>query len=165
MGLQEGAVRNVLLARDIVPRAFACDYTLVADILKRVSPSFREHRCLSNGARVVSVGSLEDGVMLHVTPGSHLLCSAGIAGVTGSRHQLLCTHLQVLYYAIGRSLILQPGQGHWFSASDPYHPMLPPQAGLYVLQVNTQAFVSVCQCCCHMSGAIRGTRSAGPDAL
>lgn len=50
-------MRNVLLARDIVPRAFACDYTLVADILKRVSPSFREHRCLSNGKRVVSSGS------------------------------------------------------------------------------------------------------------
>jgi hypothetical protein len=80
------------MARDIVPRAFACDYTLVADILKRVSPSFRDHRCLSNGQRVV------------------------------------------LYYAIGRSLILQPGEGHWFTAKDPYHPMLPPQAGLYVLQ-------------------------------
>lgn len=46
-------MRNVLMARDIVPRAFACDYTLVADILKRVSPSFRDHRCLSNGQRVV----------------------------------------------------------------------------------------------------------------
>lgn len=55
VGLPEGAVRNVLMARDIVPRAFACDYTLVADILKRVSPSFRDHRCLSNGQRVVSV--------------------------------------------------------------------------------------------------------------
>jgi len=35
------------MAKDIVPRAFACDYTLVADLLKRVSDSFREHRCLS----------------------------------------------------------------------------------------------------------------------
>lgn len=33
---------------------FACDYTLVADLLKRVSDSFREHRCL-NGQRTVSV--------------------------------------------------------------------------------------------------------------
>ena len=39
--------------RDIVPRAFACDYTLVADLLKRVADSFREHRCL-NGRRTVS---------------------------------------------------------------------------------------------------------------
>ncbi len=53
LGLSEGAVRNVLITRDIVPRAFACDYTLVADILKRVSPAFRQHRCLSGGRRVV----------------------------------------------------------------------------------------------------------------
>lgn len=51
----------------------------------------------------------------------------------------------MLYYAIGRSLILQPGEGHWFTAKDPYHPMLPPQAGLYVLQVRTQVAVS-CTC-------------------
>ena len=38
--------------KDIVPRAFACDYTLVADLLRRVADSFREHRCL-NGSRTV----------------------------------------------------------------------------------------------------------------
>ncbi len=53
LGLPDGAVRNVIMALDIVPRAFACDYTLVADILKRVSPSFRDHPCLSGGRRVV----------------------------------------------------------------------------------------------------------------
>lgn len=53
LGLPEGAVRNVVMSRDIVPRAFACDYALVADILKRVSPSFRDHRCLAGGPRVV----------------------------------------------------------------------------------------------------------------
>lgn len=37
---------------DIVPRAFACDYSLVADLLKRVSDAFREHACL-NGNRAV----------------------------------------------------------------------------------------------------------------
>ncbi|KAL4443837.1 hypothetical protein ABPG75_011574 [Micractinium tetrahymenae] len=52
LGLPEGAVRNVLMHKDIVPRAFACDYSLVADLLKRVSDSFREHRCL-NGQRTV----------------------------------------------------------------------------------------------------------------
>ncbi len=46
----------------------------------------------------------------------------------------LCACDQVLYYAIGRSLVLQPSQAHWFSAGAPYHPMLPPLAGLYVLQ-------------------------------
>jgi hypothetical protein len=42
--------------KDIVPRAFACDYTLVADLLKRVADSFREHRCL-NSSRTVSPGA------------------------------------------------------------------------------------------------------------
>ncbi len=40
---------------DIVPRAFACDYSLVADLLKRVSDAFREHACL-NGDRAVRLG-------------------------------------------------------------------------------------------------------------
>lgn len=29
LGLPSGAVRNVMMPKDIVPRAFACDYTLV----------------------------------------------------------------------------------------------------------------------------------------
>lgn len=53
LGLPDGAVRNVLMHRDIVPRAFACDYTLVADLLKRVSESFREHRCLNSNRTVM----------------------------------------------------------------------------------------------------------------
>lgn len=57
--LPEGAVRNVLMHRDIVPRAFACDYSLVADLLKRVSESFRDHRCL-NSSRTVSVPQLAE---------------------------------------------------------------------------------------------------------
>jgi hypothetical protein len=52
LGLPEGAIRNVLMSFDIVPRAFACDYSLVADLLKRVSDAFREHACL-NGDRAV----------------------------------------------------------------------------------------------------------------
>lgn len=59
--------------------------------------------------------------------------------------------LQVLYYAIGRSLILQPGEGHWFTAKDPYHPMLPPQAGLYVLQVRPQCYALQLTCSSELS--------------
>lgn len=51
--LPEGAVRNVFMHRDIVPRAFACDYSLVADLLKRVSESFRDHRCLNSSRTVM----------------------------------------------------------------------------------------------------------------
>ena len=41
---------------DIVPRAFACDYTLVADLLKRVSDAFREHACLNSDRTVGGAG-------------------------------------------------------------------------------------------------------------
>ena len=47
-GLPTGAIRNIIMHRDIVPRAFACDYKLVADILARVNDGFREHGCLQN---------------------------------------------------------------------------------------------------------------------
>ncbi|GBF97105.1 triacylglycerol lipase [Raphidocelis subcapitata] len=47
LGLGEGAVRNVLMTRDIVPRAFACDYSLVADILRSWGPHWRDHNCLN----------------------------------------------------------------------------------------------------------------------
>ena len=59
MGLPHGAVRNVIMHRDIVPRAFACDYTLVADLLARVSDSFRYHSCLHAQDRRVSVPFLD----------------------------------------------------------------------------------------------------------
>lgn len=53
LGLPEGAIRNVMMSRDIVPRAFACNYASVADILARVSDGFRYHVCLQNGSRQV----------------------------------------------------------------------------------------------------------------
>jgi len=43
LGLADDSVVNVIMTRDIVPRAFVCDYTLVADVLKRWVPSFKEH--------------------------------------------------------------------------------------------------------------------------
>ena len=53
LGLPISAVRNVMMHKDIVPRAFACDYSLVADLLRRVGESFREHKCLSGDRRVM----------------------------------------------------------------------------------------------------------------
>ncbi|EFJ41746.1 hypothetical protein VOLCADRAFT_98293 [Volvox carteri f. nagariensis] len=44
-------VRNIIMARDIVPRAFACDYSPVADILKGWGSSFKEHCCLNRHGR------------------------------------------------------------------------------------------------------------------
>ena len=34
--------------QDIVPRAFVCDYTMVADLLKQWMPSFKDHSSLSS---------------------------------------------------------------------------------------------------------------------
>lgn len=53
LGLPHDAVRNVIMHNDIVPRAFACDYALVADFLKSVHENFRKHHCLSGDRRVM----------------------------------------------------------------------------------------------------------------
>lgn len=48
LGLHDGIVRNVVMTRDIVPRAFTCDYTPVREILRNMHVSFREHGCLNH---------------------------------------------------------------------------------------------------------------------
>lgn len=57
LGLEAGCVRNIFMSKDIVPRAFACDYTLVADLLRRVGEGFREHDCLMGNGRYIPVHS------------------------------------------------------------------------------------------------------------
>jgi hypothetical protein len=75
MGLPTGIIRNIIMHRDIVPRAFACDYSLVADLLARVGEGFRDHGCLQNpnGRQVrFSFGTLQwhstglDGVLVQL---------------------------------------------------------------------------------------------------
>lgn len=56
MGLNGGAIRNVMMHRDLVPRAFACDYTLVSDLLARVSDSFKNLESLHGTHRKVHLG-------------------------------------------------------------------------------------------------------------
>eukprot|EP01026_Neomeris_dumetosa_P033095 TRINITY_DN2632_c0_g1_i6.p1 TRINITY_DN2632_c0_g1~~TRINITY_DN2632_c0_g1_i6.p1 ORF type:complete len:718 (-),score=73.40 TRINITY_DN2632_c0_g1_i6:1354-3507(-) len=51
LGFSVNSVRNVVMTHDIVPRAFACDYSLVADFMKSWGQSFREHDCLSGESR------------------------------------------------------------------------------------------------------------------
>ncbi|WOL03172.1 hypothetical protein Cni_G11892 [Canna indica] len=49
LGLDEEFVRSVMMHRDIVPRAFSCDYpNHVAQLLKRLNGAFRSHPCLNN---------------------------------------------------------------------------------------------------------------------
>ncbi|KAA6427145.1 MAG: hypothetical protein FRX49_02902 [Trebouxia sp. A1-2] len=101
LGLEAGCVRNIFMSRDIVPRAFACDYTLVADLLRRVGEGFREHDCLMGNGRVV------------------------------------------MYFFVGKMMVLQPDKEHRFIAKDePYHDMLPAQPGLWVLRQPNVAALS-----------------------
>ncbi|KAL0054462.1 hypothetical protein WJX82_009173 [Trebouxia sp. C0006] len=101
LGLDAGCVRNIFMTRDIVPRAFACDYTLVADLLRRVGEGFREHDCLMGNGRVV------------------------------------------MYFFVGKMMVLQPDKEHRFIAKDePYHDMLPAHPGLWVLRQPNVTAVS-----------------------
>ncbi|KAF6250895.1 hypothetical protein COO60DRAFT_715656 [Scenedesmus sp. NREL 46B-D3] len=63
LGLPEEAVVNVVMTRDIVPRAFVCDYTLVADVLKSWRRSFKEHvglaDCKEHKALYNFIGTME----------------------------------------------------------------------------------------------------------
>lgn len=68
MGLNGGAIRNVMMHRDLVPRAFSCDYTLVADLLARVSDSFRNLESLRGPHRRVSKTHFQ-------ARGSHTACN------------------------------------------------------------------------------------------
>jgi hypothetical protein len=58
------------MSRDIVPRAFACDYSLVADILKTWGPAFRDHRCLGDESRKLMYNFI--GKMLVLQPDQSL---------------------------------------------------------------------------------------------
>ncbi|GLJ09047.1 hypothetical protein SUGI_0100740 [Cryptomeria japonica] len=49
LGLPTSHIQSVMMHRDIVPRAFSCHYPdHVAEILKRLNASFRNHPCLDN---------------------------------------------------------------------------------------------------------------------
>lgn len=48
LGLPKSHIQAVMLHRDVVPRAFACNYPdHVAEVLKRLNASFRNHPCLN----------------------------------------------------------------------------------------------------------------------
>ncbi|MEW5301748.1 MAG: hypothetical protein WDW36_004586 [Sanguina aurantia] len=51
LGLHNSIIRNIVMHRDIVPRAFTCDYSLVTDVLKGWGNSFREQYGLNRHGR------------------------------------------------------------------------------------------------------------------
>ncbi|KAK9084313.1 hypothetical protein Scep_030784 [Stephania cephalantha] len=49
LGLSQNHVQAIVMHRDIVPRAFSCNYPdRVAELLKAVNSNFRNHPCLNN---------------------------------------------------------------------------------------------------------------------
>lgn len=76
LGLPPAAVRNVIMHRDIVPRAFACDYSPVADLLRRVGGAFRTHACLS-GPRQVLFDFLGQVIVLQPEEGASFVSGDG----------------------------------------------------------------------------------------
>ena len=52
LGLPRNHVRNVMMHLDIVPRAFACDYSMVQAWLRRIGGGFREVRSLQGDENV-----------------------------------------------------------------------------------------------------------------
>lgn len=49
MDLPQNHIQSIIMHRDVVPRAFSCDYPdHVAQILKRLNGKFRDHPCLNN---------------------------------------------------------------------------------------------------------------------
>lgn len=73
LGLPQGAIRNVVMHRDIVPRAFACDYSLVADLLMRVGDSFRAHPCLKGPHRQVMYSFVGKVMVLQPDEGAYFV--------------------------------------------------------------------------------------------
>lgn len=48
LGLNDNHIHSVMMHRDIVPRAFSCDYpNYAASILRRLNSAFRSHPCLN----------------------------------------------------------------------------------------------------------------------
>lgn len=66
LGLRDDAIRSVIMARDIVPRAFSCDYALVAELLRSWGPSWRDHNCLSGGVDGEGAALLHTSCSLYV---------------------------------------------------------------------------------------------------
>ncbi|CAN4111470.1 unnamed protein product [Withania somnifera] len=55
LGLDENHVQSVMMHRDIVPRAFSCNYpNHVAQVLKRLNRTFRSHPCLNKNKMLYS---------------------------------------------------------------------------------------------------------------
>ncbi|OVA16818.1 Lipase [Macleaya cordata] len=103
LGLPRSHVKAITMHRDIVPRAFSCNYPdHVAELLKAVNGNFRNHPCLKN--------------------------QDALSPPLGWGDDLSALQQKLLYAPMGEILILQPEEK--FS---PHHELLPSGSGLYLL--------------------------------
>ncbi|KAF8380081.1 hypothetical protein HHK36_027551 [Tetracentron sinense] len=59
LGLDENHIHCVMMHRDIVPRAFSCNYpNHVAQVLKRINGAFRSHPCLNKNVTIFLITKL-----------------------------------------------------------------------------------------------------------
>lgn len=77
LGLPESSIVNVLSTRDIVPRAFACDYSAVAALLVKWQASYAQHAGLLTPSRKLLYHLLGQQVIMQ--PSSSLTWVAGDA--------------------------------------------------------------------------------------
>merc|ERR1712176_203365 len=102
IGISKSVVNHVCMHRDIVPRAFACDYTLVKSILGSLD-GFKNHRCL--------VGEKGEGGEIKFDYG---------------------LNIPRLYQHVSEIFFLQPDADRLkFAQPEGDHPMFPSQTGLY----------------------------------
>lgn len=56
LGLDENQIHSVMMHRDIVPRAFSCNYpNHVVNVLKRLNGSFKSHPCLMQNVSFIII--------------------------------------------------------------------------------------------------------------
>lgn len=113
LGLDENQIHSVMMHRDIVPRAFSCNYpNHVATVLKRLN-SFRSHPCLIKNVSIIS----------------YTICISKLNSLLISSLRKSSLIMQKLLYSpIGKLFILQPDD-----RSSPPHPLLPLGTALYAL--------------------------------
>jgi hypothetical protein len=97
LGLPAGSVRNIIMHRDIVPRAFMCDYTIVADLLQRWVPSFKSHKGLaahhSHKVLYTFVGDMQVRAAWAGRPAC-CRCGCGCCSVSRCRYWEICAGKQ-----------------------------------------------------------------------
>ncbi len=140
LGLPDALVRNVVMSRDIVPRAFACDYALVTDILRGWGPAFKSHPGLMHPEHkhlYSFTGACRVKRRMKPAGGGTGAGLAAGAELPSCVADSACGGLGGLDWLVmvcaGRIMVLQPDSWHWFASIEPEHPMLPPGPDLYLL--------------------------------